>query len=934
MTQLSYFQVTGTWEPSATGGTVEGDVTFTMLIDNNGVLAAPTLDNPAIVVPTVIQSTISNGVLVPVSLLANTAPLNISGSLVYTVTFSNVYYNETHAQPAKLILEPITFVASSDTTPIDLVFVTPTAGSPVTQTVLPSTLVAYITDATTLGRELMQATDAPTALSELGIGTQSGLLKSNGSGVVTAAISGTDYMRAHWVNVLDHGADPTGVADSTTAFTAAIAALPSTGGWVYAPTGNYKISSALSLQQSQGLRGDGKYMTVLSYTGSGPCIAASYSLSSYSNSLRPGIGLGDLNIDGTSAAAGAIGLQMGSATESYANNLVVSNFSGAGSMGIYFYNTTVFPGSNVFCDRLRFKNIVLNNNTNGVVFDDVAHADGSGTYAYCEFDFYFYTLANQNCVTLQNGANINGGRLVIHGDIFAGVTNTGWVLGIDPVTTSSPESKILFTELNVAVECDGTGVGHRTLVMGTTGSFSGTGVLSFVGGFTGASIATTAFPRFGMAGFINDPVLGTMLLADGTAFQGGSQWNVFGSATTTMPTTINPRNSDVHEYVLPSGNRTVTSIVTTGLLRARKMEILLHQPASGAAGTVTWPSNVTVIGNLSTTNNAVDKVLLTYYPSDSAWYGVVVTGMSPLLQTVAVKSANYTATPNQIIPCDLSGGAFAVTLPTAPVDGTTEVIKIVKQAGTPNTLTFDCGGSDVLNVAGGSTSGTMTLLNQGIVAQYSAASAIWYVISTDAPLSQLDARYQSAVAANVVPATTDTYALGTVALGWSALFLGGPTYTAKLVPPSGAAANQTLTLPAPTTDFLVSRTSTDTLTGKTLTNPTINGYAEGGQALGTVTTSKTIPALTNGTVCTATLTNGSTCAFTLPSPVAGTSFVLFVFQPSSTGTGLATFTTPSGSLFWPAAGAPIMTQGANMVDIYTFISPLGTNWYGSYSQGY
>lgn len=160
----------------------------------------------------------------------------------------------------------------------------------------------------------------------------------------------------------------------------------------------------------------------------------------------------------------------------------------------------------------------------------------------------------------------------------------------------------------------------------------------------------------------------------------------------------------------------------------------------------------------------------------------------------------------------------------------------------------------------------------------------------------------------------------------------------------------TMTFPG-TTDNVVCRTSTDTLTNKTLTAPTINtptissgsytalsvqGYLELIQALGTATTSKTIATtFSNGSVVTCTLTNGDTCAFTLPAPVASwaMSFTLIVYQPATTGSGEYSFSTPSGSIFWPTAGAPNMTNGANAVDIITFVSD-GTNWFGSYVQGY
>src|ERR1043165_534818 len=52
-------------------------------------------------------------------------------------------------------------------------------------------------------------------------------------------------MRTGVVNVLDYGADATGVNDCVAAFTSAIAALPAGGGIVFMPAGSYKFASSL-----------------------------------------------------------------------------------------------------------------------------------------------------------------------------------------------------------------------------------------------------------------------------------------------------------------------------------------------------------------------------------------------------------------------------------------------------------------------------------------------------------------------------------------------------------------------------------------------------------------------------------------------------------------------------------------------------------------
>ena len=126
----------------------------------------------------------------------------------------------------------------------------------------------------------------------------------------------------------------------------------------------------------------------------------------------------------------------------------------------------------------------------------------------------------------------------------------------------------------------------------------------------------------------------------------------------------------------------------------------------------------------------------------------------------------------------------------------------------------------------------------------------------------------------------------------------------------------------------VTTSSADTLTNKTLTTPTINGYTEGVTASGTVTTTATL-SISSGTLLTATLTASTACIFTMPTATAGKSFTLLLKQAAATGNGTATFT----GVKWPAATAPTITATAGKMDILTFFSD-GTNWYGSITQNF
>jgi len=109
---------------------------------------------------------------------------------------------------------------------------------------------------------------------------------------------------------------------------------------------------------------------------------------------------------------------------------------------------------------------------------------------------------------------------------------------------------------------------------------------------------------------------------------------------------------------------------------------------------------------------------------------------------------------------------------------------------------------------------------------------------------------------------------------------------------------------------------------------TVSAYTETIVASGTVGASATL-AITAGTVLTATLTSATACTFTMPTATAGKSFILLLKQPASGTATTATFT----GVKWNSSGAPTITATVGKMDILTFVAD-GTNWYGSYSQGY
>lgn len=131
--------------------------------------------------------------------------------------------------------------------------------------------------------------------------------------------------------------------------------------------------------------------------------------------------------------------------------------------------------------------------------------------------------------------------------------------------------------------------------------------------------------------------------------------------------------------------------------------------------------------------DAIADTVTTIAPSQNAVFDALALKAQGLTFT-AVKTANYTAAANEAVPCDTAAGALTVTFPTAPANGTR---LYVKKIGGGAALSLALGGSDVFNVAGGATTGSITLLNQGVVCEYKASGAIWYVVADDLPYGSL-----------------------------------------------------------------------------------------------------------------------------------------------------------------------------------------------------
>jgi hypothetical protein len=100
----------------------------------------------------------------------------------------------------------------------------------------------------------------------------------------------------------------------------------------------------------------------------------------------------------------------------------------------------------------------------------------------------------------------------------------------------------------------------------------------------------------------------------------------------------------------------------------------------------------------------------------------------------------------------------------------------------------------------------------------------------------------------------------------------------------------------------------------TLTSYTETAFSANSSTAITLTTA-------NGTVQVITLTG--TATITMPTAVAGKSFLMYLKQ-DATGSRAITWSTVK----WPGGTTPTITSTASKMDIFSFFSD-GTNWYGT-----
>ena len=145
-------------------------------------------------------------------------------------------------------------------------------------------------------------------------------------------------------------------------------------------------------------------------------------------------------------------------------------------------------------------------------------------------------------------------------------------------------------------------------------------------------------------------------------------------------------------------------------------------------------NNVTLLPNGKTIENDATSLLLDMngayvsfvYSSSTSNWKLLETPLGGLTPTAIITSA-YTAVINDIVRCNSSTGAFSITLPTSPSDGS--LVNVVDVAGTfyANNVTLLRGGSNTIE---GDTSVILDINNAYASFMYNTATANWRLLET------------------------------------------------------------------------------------------------------------------------------------------------------------------------------------------------------------
>jgi hypothetical protein len=346
--------------------------------------------------------------------------------------------------------------------------------------------------------------------------------------------------------------------------------------------------------------------------------------------------------------------------------------------------------------------------------------------------------------------------------------------------------------------------------------------------------------------------------------------------------------------------------------------------------------NLTLLPNGKTIESDATGLILdmngTYvsfvYSSSTSNWKLLETPLGGLAPT-AIITSSYNASVNDIVRCNTAAGAFAITFPTSPSDGS--LINVVDVAGTfyTNNLTINRGGTNTIE---GDTSVILDINNAYTSFMYNTATANWRLLET--PIGSLG---------NV---TANTTVSGIVKISGTVL-ANATAGTDYLAPPSGTAllkANNSgsLTNATPGVDYLAPPSGTALLKANN-SGSLANAVAGTDYVSPSIATTFTKPQTPSTSTETAPSTNVITWdlttnqIFRINLNANITTFNLTGTLSNLVGNQYEVIIRYNGgstvswntNMKWTAATAPTLTGTSGKIDVLTFVvaSTDGTNYY-------
>lgn len=450
--------------------------------------------------------------------------------------------------------------------------------------------------------------------------------------------------------------DTTGATD-----TAALAAIAADGVTIrLRPTGvgrPYYVTRLPTVTPRRGLIAD-QLSTVVMHVGAGSCLTIR-------NPHFPSGGgqaiwvdnmagrVGGFIIDGSRhRGTGAKGVEAGDIYALNAADIVVRNYTAAGDVGFWLNNTIGWT------ERGQWRNCHADNCTRGVVWD---RNGGTSSFDYSTFDFTVRSYANQDGYVFQNGTAFDGCAFHLGGNFEGGESNNGVAVRI-----GSDDTAVFLRDVELIwqFETDHAGaVHHTTINLGAAAFVRGHGIVKFLNSHNWrAGNVTQPTNQFSFSGLVDvDENLGLTQVGEGLNVLGGSTWSRGQNTVSGGNAAVAVATGDYFSVPLASGGNVMQFHSVYGG-RARRIVLLLKQPATGSSATVDWtnPGNnvqgVAQVINwsqgggsspaLQTALNAADVVQLITVDGVS-WYGSLLTTATAPTQGLArpMQKATSSITP-------------------------------------------------------------------------------------------------------------------------------------------------------------------------------------------------------------------------------------------------------------------------------------------------